>query len=131
MSAFIHDDGTYDAVNTTLTQNMESYVRYWQYEGSIAEFVTKLREWNYKSVNVRYRENTVPEPYQIRPGKNLSPIAFYKLLGSIDYQNCEIDSWTNSPEEITLVRLQLMCAERNIKKTGMDWDSLDWEIVRA
>lgn len=129
MSAFIHDDGSYDAIFATLTHNKELWW-YNHYDGTLLQFVSMLRIWNYRSVNHRYHKNTDPDPYVPQPAVSLTPIALFKLLNSIDYQSCEIQEWYNSPEKIELSRIQLRIAEKFIPKND-EYKNAPWEVTRS
>lgn len=93
--------------------------RYNRYDGTPLEFVTKLREWNDKSVKNRYKNTDfgVLDEYKPKANRILTDVELYKILSSVEYQSCEIDSWDSSQERLCLTVVQRNLTEDSIRNT--------------
>lgn len=118
MSAFMHDNETYDSILATLRSKGDTW-RYNRYDGTPLEFVTKLREWNDKSVKNRYKNTDfgVLDEYKPKANRILTDVELYKILSSVEYQSCEIDSWDSSQERLCLTVVQRNLTEDSIRNT--------------
>lgn len=126
MSAFIHDDGTFDVLYATLKNSEEFKL---ECDKTALEFVRALREWNYKSVNFRYNENDVADLYVPKSVMPISDVALIKLIESIDYQCCEVKDWIQSDEYRILRHLSNFLALDVVTKLP-EYSAAAWEYHR-
>ncbi len=65
--------------------------------GNVLEIANELYAENIKSVNYRYGTNDKIAKFRtIGQVKTLNPIALYKIVGCLQYQTCEDESWVKS-----------------------------------
>lgn len=121
MSAFIHDNETYDQILATLESN-----QYWREELTPEQFVRNLREWNYKSVDYRYRETNDRGNWEPnRRAEKLSPVELFKILQSVTYQSCEIPEYFQSTEYRIVLEIQVGAASKRLSNTA-EYQAARW-----
>jgi len=80
---------------------------------------------NRTSVNHRYDENAIEEPYVFEPyTKKLSPVQILKALKCYVYQSCEHPGWNDSEAKVFCTALQSHVIDR------LDgYEESEWEIT--
>ena len=90
-------------VNAALMRNRYGTMRYWHAAERRSVEVTldnagqvgaMLAAENRRSVNYRYQENEIEEPYWFQPiTKRLDPVKVLGALACYEYQSCETGDW--------------------------------------
>lgn len=89
MSAFLVSTKHIDAL---VTAGMDRF-----HVGNPSELGTRLVAENTRSINSRYRESTVAEPYIFRTyAETLTPVETLKAVDCYEYQSCEHTAWLKS-----------------------------------
>lgn len=80
---------------------------------------------NQRSVNFRYTEDEIEEPYQFErmPGTPIPPVIVLKALQCFEYQACESDDWRETEAYAFCQALR----KRAISRLG-GYDAAPWEI---
>lgn len=101
MSAFIHENESFDRIFSTIEESEGLQDIVLQGYPIIEDFVIQLRLWNYAAVNARYPhlEDSLPAAYTPKKIKALTSLAFYKILESVNYQNSEHKDWVGSVDK--------------------------------
>lgn len=110
MSAYMHEDTTYDRILATITE-MNMITRYDPF--TPLQLVKALREENYKSVAFRY-PSVKQELHEYIPhrGTAYTYIELFKILESVDYQSCEHPGWYESRTYKSMLMVQHVAAGR-------------------
>ena len=148
MSAFMHREETYNSIGNKLQQilysNRES-VRHSidralgvnarlltpdEVDVIVKAFVETLYAQNLRSVEYRYREDTVAQSFyefNFRKSQDLSIIGLFKLLESVDYQCCETPDYKELPMAIQL-RAMIDNLARHIVSRLPEYEKAAWSI---
>ena len=103
MSAFIvsneHVSAMMQAARKSYPDDMASY--YWNEErcyfnADSQEAGQILVDENFRSVNCRYDENTLPDTYAYSAPRSYTGVEILKAIACYEYQSCETDDWKES-----------------------------------
>jgi len=89
-----------------------------------------LLDENVRSVNCRYKEENVQEPYTHRCQPYYSPMMIVKSCQCYSYQSCEHDGWETSLAKAIIDALESKYTMIILKKHGYEnepWGIDEWE----
>lgn len=127
MSTFIHDDGTFDKIYSTIKHyNLD----FSTFDGDLLTLIRAIRESNYKSVDFRYKETNTRSEYSPLSTSPLNKYEFIKILNSLKYQSCEHPEWETSTEKRVIDEL-IADVSYDIISASENYSKAPWEYNRS
>ena len=127
MSCFIHSDKTFNALAYSLHSPRPWWFKQIGEWADVVDFARKLRAWNYKAYNERYRDNRSLEEWSPGVGRPLSLAGLYKLLESIDYQCADAAEYSGSHEGVA-VRTLLSNIACGLVSEMPEYKAAEWSM---